>query len=161
MSEWTEWSECNKSCGKGHTIRTRMVKLEPQFGGDTCPEAIQRKKCKIRKCNRGQGKEGRNPKEPRVRKGGNLEEVTSEHPGWCLPFLHSELQIIWKRKKAYFFFLSLGCRMRPWSRWTECTKLCGGGIQDRLMTVKQRFKAAQLSSCKDRKEIRACNVHPC
>ncbi|CAG5958547.1 unnamed protein product, partial [Menidia menidia] len=30
VSEWSEWSECNKSCGKGHTIRTRMVKLEPE-----------------------------------------------------------------------------------------------------------------------------------
>lgn len=27
-----------------------MVKLEPQFGGSACPETIQRKKCKIRKC---------------------------------------------------------------------------------------------------------------
>ncbi|KAL0155655.1 hypothetical protein M9458_049918, partial [Cirrhinus mrigala] len=27
---WSAWSECNKSCGKGHMIRSRMVKLEPQ-----------------------------------------------------------------------------------------------------------------------------------
>lgn len=53
LSEWTEWSECNKSCGKGHMIRTRMVKLEPEFGGVPCPETVQRKKCKIRKCTRG------------------------------------------------------------------------------------------------------------
>ncbi|KAG8012929.1 Spondin-1, partial [Nibea albiflora] len=45
VSEWSEWSECNKSCGKGHTIRTRMIKLEPQFGGGACPETIQRKTC--------------------------------------------------------------------------------------------------------------------
>ncbi|TKS70052.1 Spondin-1 F-spondin [Collichthys lucidus] len=138
MSEWTEWSECNKSCGKGHTIRTRVVKLEPQFGGDSCSETIQRKKCKIRKCNRGQAnsdekKRRKEQREKRRSKQGRAE-VTSEHPG---------------------------CKMRPWSSWTECTKLCGGGIQERLMTVKQRFKTAQLSSCKDRKEIRACNVHPC
>lgn len=34
-------------------IRTRMVKLEPEFGGVPCPETVQRKKCKIRKCTRG------------------------------------------------------------------------------------------------------------
>uniref|UniRef100_A0AAX7SPP6 Spondin-1 n=1 Tax=Astatotilapia calliptera TaxID=8154 RepID=A0AAX7SPP6_ASTCA len=138
MTEWSEWSECNKSCGKGHTIRTRMVMLEPQFGGDPCPEAIQRKKCKIRKCNRGQGnsdekKRRKEQREKRRSKQGRAEG-NSEHPG---------------------------CRMRPWSSWTECTKICGGGIQERLMTVKQKIKTAQLSSCKDRKEIRACNVHPC
>lgn len=171
MSEWTEWSECNKSCGKGHTIRTRMVKLEPQFGGDPCPETIQRKKCRLRKCNRGQGNINKRPPkklrgEGRDSKG--RDDVNSEHPGWHPPSLHSELQryidnlslLIWQ-----FFpfsgFLSLGCKMRPWSSWTECTKLCGGGIQERLMIVKQKFKTAQLSSCKDRKEIRACNVHPC
>lgn len=34
-------------------IRSRMVKLEPQFGGMPCPETVQRKKCRIRKCTRG------------------------------------------------------------------------------------------------------------
>uniref|UniRef100_A0A8C4NWC2 Spondin-1 n=1 Tax=Dicentrarchus labrax TaxID=13489 RepID=A0A8C4NWC2_DICLA len=122
LSEWSEWSECNKSCGKGHTIRTRMLKLEPQFGGSACPETIQRKKCKIRKC-------GKKSKETR----GHRVEAEEEP----------------------------GCRMQPWTIWTDCTKQCGGGIQERFMAVKKRAKGPQMSGCKDRKEIRACNVHPC
>ncbi|CAB1322867.1 unnamed protein product, partial [Coregonus sp. 'balchen'] len=104
VSEWTEWSECNKSCGKGHTIRTRMVKLEPNFGGEPCPETVQRKKCNIRKCKRG----SRASEEKKRRRGG-------EH--------------------------------------------CGGGIQERFMALKKRAKSAptQITSCKDKKEIRACN----
>lgn len=63
-----------------------MVKLEPQFGGDTCPETIQRKKCKIRKCNRGQAnsdekKRRKEQREKRRSKQGRAE-VASEHPGW-------------------------------------------------------------------------------
>uniref|UniRef100_A0AAX7SGE4 Spondin-1 n=1 Tax=Astatotilapia calliptera TaxID=8154 RepID=A0AAX7SGE4_ASTCA len=112
VSEWTEWSECNKTCGKGHTIRTRMIKVEPQFGGSYCPETIQRKKCKLRKCRRKPIKE---------------EEVP-------------------------------GCRMQPWSSWTECTKPCGGGIQERFRVAKKRTKS---KGCKDRKEIRACNAREC
>ena len=50
LTEWSQWSECNKSCGKGHMIRTRMIQMEPQFGGAPCPETVQRKKCRIRKC---------------------------------------------------------------------------------------------------------------
>uniref|UniRef100_A0A6Q2ZAA6 Spondin-1 n=1 Tax=Esox lucius TaxID=8010 RepID=A0A6Q2ZAA6_ESOLU len=125
VSEWTEWSECNKSCGKGHTIRTRVVELEPQFGGEPCPETVQRKKCKIRKCKRG----SRASEEKRRLRGG----------------------------------VAVGCKMRPWSSWTECTKHCGGGIQERFMLVKKKAKStpAQVTSCQDRKEIRACNVHPC
>uniref|UniRef100_A0A8B9R8G1 Spondin-1 n=1 Tax=Astyanax mexicanus TaxID=7994 RepID=A0A8B9R8G1_ASTMX len=128
MSDWSEWSECNKSCGKGHMIRTRMIKMEPQFGGDPCAETVQRKKCKIRKCSQG----GANSEERKKRKEARK-----------------------KRKNKQ------GCKMKPWSGWTDCTKLCGGGIQERLMTAKKRFKSTQLNSCKDRKEIRACNVHPC
>uniref|UniRef100_A0A8C7HSF2 Spondin-1 n=1 Tax=Oncorhynchus kisutch TaxID=8019 RepID=A0A8C7HSF2_ONCKI len=144
VSEWTEWSECNKSCGKGHMIRTRMVKLEPQFGGDLCPETVQRKKCKIRKCNRGGGQGQVNSDEKKRRKEAR-EKRRSKQGGF----------------DSHYLQYDLCCKMRPWSNWTDCTKLCGGGIQERLMTAKRRLKSAQLPSCKDRKEIRACNVHPC
>ncbi|XP_069018910.1 spondin-1-like [Embiotoca jacksoni] len=139
VSEWSEWSECNKSCGKGHTIRTRMVKLEPQFGGSACPETIQRKKCKIRKCRtktkeeRGGGGGGGGGKRRRRGKQGR-DAAVEEQPG---------------------------CRMQPWTSWTDCTKPCGGGIQERFMTVKKRAKGNGMAGCKDRKEIRACHVHPC
>ncbi|AWP08942.1 SPON1 MGC142579 [Scophthalmus maximus] len=51
--------------------------------------------------------------------------------------------------------------MQPWSSWSVCSKPCGGGIQEHFMTVKKRTKGPVAASCKDRKEIRACNVHPC
>ncbi|XP_037755799.1 spondin-1 [Chelonia mydas] len=137
LTEWSKWSECNKSCGKGHMIRTRMIKMEPQFGGAPCPETVQRKKCRIRKCLRGPGLEKRRWKEAR-------EKRRSEHA-----------------KEDVDGELYPGCKMRPWTAWSECTKLCGGGIQERFMTVKKRFKSTQFTSCKDKKEIRACNVHSC
>eukprot|EP00069_Balaena_mysticetus_P011689 bmy_07187T0 len=122
LTEWSQWSECNKSCGKGHMIRTRMIQMEPQFGGAPCPETVQRKKCRIRKCLR-------NPSIQKLR---------------------------WREARES----RRSCRMRPWTAWSECTKLCGGGIQERYMTVKKRFKSSQFTSCKDKKEIRACHVHP-
>ncbi|XP_008582846.1 PREDICTED: spondin-1 [Galeopterus variegatus] len=137
LTEWSQWSECNKSCGKGHMIRTRMIQMEPQFGGAPCPETVQRKKCRIRKCLR-------NPSIQKLRWREARESRRSE-------------QLREESDGEQF----LGCRMRPWTAWSECTKLCGGGIQERYMTVKKRFKSSQFSSCKDKKEIRACNVHPC
>ncbi|NXI00962.1 SPON1 protein, partial [Pachycephala philippinensis] len=65
LTEWSQWSECNTSCGKGHMIRTRMIKIEPQFGGTACPETVQRTKCRVRKCLRGPGMEKRRWKEAR------------------------------------------------------------------------------------------------
>ncbi|XP_063145580.1 spondin-1 [Candoia aspera] len=137
LTEWSQWSECNKSCGKGHMIRTRMIKMEPQFGGAPCPETVQRKKCRIRKCLRNPNIEKRRWKESREKR--RSEQVKEDVDGGQFP----------------------GCKMKPWTAWSECTKLCGGGIQERFMTVKKRFKSTQFTSCKDKKELRACNVHPC
>uniref|UniRef100_A0AAQ4NZ88 Spondin-1 n=1 Tax=Gasterosteus aculeatus aculeatus TaxID=481459 RepID=A0AAQ4NZ88_GASAC len=138
VSEWSEWSECNKSCGKGHTIRTRMVKLEPQFGGRACPETIQRKKCKIRKCRTKEGSRGAVGGAvggQRRRRGKQGRDSVAEEQS--------------------------GCRMQPWTAWTDCTKPCSGGIQERFMVAKERDKGAMAVGCKDRKEVRACNVYPC
>ncbi|XP_054555363.1 spondin-1 [Talpa occidentalis] len=137
LTEWSQWSECNKSCGKGHMIRTRMIEMEPQFGGAPCPETVQRKKCRVRKCLRNQSIQKLRWREARESR--RSEQLREESDGEQFP----------------------GCRMRPWTAWSECTKLCGGGIQERYMTVKKRFKSSQFTSCKDKKEIRACNVHPC
>lgn len=137
LTEWSHWSDCNKPCGKGHMIRTRMITLEPQFGGGTCPETVQRKKCRIRKCQKNSGGEKRRLKDAREKR--RSERTNEEADGEHSPV----------------------CKMKPWTAWTECSKYCGGGIQERFMTVKKRFKSSQFTSCKDKKEIRACNVHPC
>ncbi|XP_073518699.1 spondin-1 isoform X2 [Phyllobates terribilis] len=136
LTEWSHWSECNKSCGKGHMIRTRMITMEPQFGGGLCPETVQRKKCRIRKCQKN-SPEKRRLKDAREKR--RSERTNEDTDGEQYPV----------------------CKMKPWTAWTECTKYCGGGIQERFMTVKKRFKSSQFTSCKDKKEIRACNVHPC
>lgn len=86
LTEWSQWSECNKSCGKGHMIRTRMIKMEPQFGGAPCPETVQRKKCRIRKCLRNPNIEKRRWKEPREKRRTEQakEDVDGEpFPGMC------------------------------------------------------------------------------
>ncbi|XP_067850319.1 spondin-1b isoform X2 [Heptranchias perlo] len=137
VSEWSEWSECNKSCGKGHVIRTRKIKLEPQFGGALCPETIQRKKCKVRKCSRRMSDEKRRRKEAPERQRNKQMRGDPDIPD------HT------------------GCKMRPWTAWTDCSKFCGGGIQERFMVVKRKYRTSQITSCKDMREIRACSVHPC
>ncbi|KAM8808098.1 SPON1 protein, partial [Eudromia elegans] len=137
LTEWSQWSECNTSCGKGHMIRTRMIKMEPQFGGTACPETVQRSKCRVRKCLRGPGLEKRRWKEAREKR--RSEQAKKSTEGEQYPV----------------------CRLKPWTAWTECSALCGGGIQERYMMVKKRSKTTQFTSCKDKKELRACNVHPC
>ncbi|XP_076878272.1 spondin-1b isoform X2 [Brachyhypopomus gauderio] len=137
VSEWSHWSECNKSCGKGHMIRTRMVKQEPQFNGVPCPKTVQREKCKIRKCSR-DGTRIDGKQEVPTRRGNK--------PGRQSPSVPED---------------NTGCKMRPWSSWSDCTRPCGGGVQERVMEVKKKGRGSQSRNCKNRKEIRTCNVHLC
>ncbi|XP_046906770.1 spondin-1b [Hypomesus transpacificus] len=161
VSEWSEWSECNKSCGRGHALRTRMVKLEPQFGGRPCPEAVQRRKCKMRKCSRGDDKRNTGGAERRRGEGGaerrRGEGITDRKRADGV----AERRRAGKQGRDAAVEEQPGCRSRPWSNWADCSKPCGGGIQERFMSAKKRAKSSQVGSCKDRKEIRACNVHPC
>lgn len=94
VSDWSEWFECNKSCGRGHTIRTRMVKLEPQFGGSSCPETIQRKRCKIRKCRTKAKEEKRGGGGKRRRHGKVGSDVVVEDQQGGLDLLYHYYEVI-------------------------------------------------------------------
>ncbi|XP_042863867.1 spondin-1-like isoform X1 [Penaeus japonicus] len=54
VSEWSEWSACSKTCGKGWVTRTREIRVFPQHGGRPCPKKLRRRhKCTNPKCNDG------------------------------------------------------------------------------------------------------------
>lgn len=63
-----------------------MVKLEPQFGGSPCPETIQRRKCKIRKCRTRtkEEKTGGGRKRRRHGKAGGDVAAEEHQGGWGL-----------------------------------------------------------------------------
>lgn len=43
MDEWSEWSECSNSCGRGRQHRKRAIVQEAAFGGKPCPTATKSK----------------------------------------------------------------------------------------------------------------------
>ncbi|XP_036181381.1 spondin-1 isoform X3 [Myotis myotis] len=159
MTEWGEWDECSATCGMGMKKRHRMVKMSPADGSMCKAETSQTEKCMMPECHTipcllspwsewsdcsvtcGKGMRTRQRMLKSLAELGDCNEELEQVEKCMLP--------------------ECRCRMRPWTAWSECTKLCGGGIQERYMTVKKRFKSSQFTSCKDKKEIRACNVHPC
>lgn len=50
VSQWGEWSACDPWCGKGRQHRKRTVLVQPDFGGDECPELKQRRECNEGPC---------------------------------------------------------------------------------------------------------------
>ncbi|XP_065317287.1 spondin-1-like isoform X2 [Gordionus sp. m RMFG-2023] len=51
VSDWSEWSSCSKKCGKGTKNRRRMIKRNPENGGELCPdETYQFEYCNEKEC---------------------------------------------------------------------------------------------------------------
>jgi len=51
VTEWSDWSPCSASCGKGWITKTRQILAEPQHGGRQCPRKLEkRKKCRGYEC---------------------------------------------------------------------------------------------------------------
>lgn len=75
--------------------------------------------------------------------------------------INSTLLLIVSSNRFNFHFLLTACPMARWSNWTRCTKPCGAGIQERVLILPKKAKGSEYSHCKNLKETRACNVHPC
>ena len=52
-SKFSEWTDCDKTCGGGFQYRERSIKLLARKGGKPCKgEAREKRKCNNRKCAR-------------------------------------------------------------------------------------------------------------
>jgi hypothetical protein len=50
------------------------------------------------------------------------------------------------------------CNMSEWSKWSNCSKTCGGGTQKRTRTIKEKITGVE---CGALSESRACNEQVC
>lgn len=50
VSEWSQWSECDTSCGIGMMTRSRSILQPTQNGGKHCPSLVQKRGCQGLRC---------------------------------------------------------------------------------------------------------------
>ena len=103
---WSDWSDCTKTCGGGTQERSLTIHTQPQHSGNACPaNSVETKACNTNPC-----------------------------PVDC----------------GY-----------NWSNWSDCTETCGGGTQERTLTIHTQPQHGGNTCPANSVETKACNTNPC
>ncbi|XP_031178489.1 adhesion G protein-coupled receptor B1 isoform X8 [Sander lucioperca] len=158
--EWSPWSLCSSTCGRGYRSRTRTC-TPPQFGGDACdgPEK-QTKFCNIAVCPvDGVWNEWSNWSSCSASCSNGTMQRTRECNGPS--YGGSECRGEWLETVDCFLGeCPVDGKWQPWSLWSGCSKTCGGGSQQRNRICYGPFFGGKPCPA-EREEVRRCNEKKC
>ncbi|GCC36559.1 hypothetical protein chiPu_0015054 [Chiloscyllium punctatum] len=157
--EWSPWSLCSVTCGRGSRTRSRMC-VAPQHGGKACqgPE-LQTKLCNIALC----------PVEgqwlhwgPWNRCSVTCSNGTQQRTRKCIS-THGWTECKGHQAEARDCFnqeCSSDGKWGPWNHWSLCSKTCDSGWQRRLRMCKGT--SVKGYPCEGSgEEVRTCNHKRC
>ncbi|XP_051936525.1 adhesion G protein-coupled receptor B3 isoform X9 [Hippocampus zosterae] len=158
--EWSPWSLCSFTCGRGHRTRTRMC-APPQHGGRACdgPET-QTKLCNIARCPvDGQWQEWSSWSDCSVTCANGTQQRTRQ----CSAAAHggSECRGHWaESRECHNPDCTANGQWNPWGPWSGCSKSCDGGWQRRTRVC--QGAATTGHKCDgNREEVRKCSDQRC
>lgn len=160
VSDWTQWSQCDKNCGGGEQRRTRKVLTQSAYGGKQCPVLEETKTCNTHSCAEdcevsdwtqwgacnkdcGTGKQTRTRTVSKPAKFGGKA---------CPPLSQSQ--------DCNTQPCPVDCEVTNWTNWDTCTKECGTGKHTRTRTIKTQ-PAHGGGQCPPLSETENCNTQPC
>jgi len=174
VGDWTNWGDCDLTCGIGTKQRHRQVMTQPKGGGKTCPPALvevtpcshnecfARIDCELTSwrewtyctttCGVGQ--------KMRTRYVSNNRSSIGEG---CNNSLMETRPCDGERKSCVF---DSECRWSDWMSWSSCSNSCGGGMSTRTRTILEEPQAGEdmmLRKCpaETEEEVKACNEFKC
>nr|XP_033793243.1 adhesion G protein-coupled receptor B3 isoform X4 [Geotrypetes seraphini] len=158
--EWSPWSLCSFTCGRGQRTRTRTC-LPPQYGGRSCdgPET-QHKPCNIALCPvDGQWQEWSSWGLCSV----TCSNGTQQRSRQCTPAAHggSECRGPWaESRECHNPDCTANGQWNQWGHWSGCSKSCDGGWERRIRICQGASVTGQ--QCEGTgEEVRRCNELRC
>ncbi|KAM6916449.1 adhesion G protein-coupled receptor B3 [Xenentodon cancila] len=158
--EWSPWSLCSFTCGRGHRTRTRMC-APPQHGGRACdgPET-QTKLCNIALCPvDGQWQEWSSWSDCSVTCANGTQQRTRQ----CSAAAHggSECRGHWaESRECHNPDCTANGQWNPWGPWSGCSKSCDGGWQRRARVCQGAAVTGQQCDGNG-EEVRKCSEQRC
>jgi len=165
VSSWSEWTDCQHTCGGGTQTRARRVEEHSVGGGNPCSDSLEELRgCNMQKC------------EPH----GKTDCIMSDWEEWseCGGGCGGPNQRDRKRQIVQLAdggascdghleetktcgFQEVDCVVSEWTNWDACDKTCGGGQQHRQREI-QVFSANGGKPCPPELiETEGCNMHSC
>ncbi|CAK9006533.1 A disintegrin and metalloproteinase with thrombospondin motifs adt-1 (ADAMTS adt-1) [Durusdinium trenchii] len=149
LSEWSQWGECDATCGGGQRERSRSVDMEARGGGLTCRDSLSetdgcaQQECTVQgpkrdcewsqwsqwgACNKcgGQRERFRHVMHESENGGLSCELKAAEETGKCPRQCHETMYCIWDN----------------WESWSACSTTCGtGGVRHRQRGLALKSKS--------------------
>ncbi|CAH1257651.1 SPON2 [Branchiostoma lanceolatum] len=133
VSDWAGFSKCNRRCGGGVMVRSRTITQKPLNGGKPCPQLSESKQCNLEPCP--------------VTKATNVVPTKTQKSAEVVEEAEEEQEVV-------------DCEVSNWSRFSRCSRRCGGGLMVRSRYIRQQPLNGGRR-CPRLSYIRRCNLHQC
>ncbi|XP_078587707.1 spondin-1-like isoform X2 [Branchiostoma floridae x Branchiostoma japonicum] len=133
VSAWSGFGRCNRRCGGGVMVRARTITQKPLNSGKPCPHLYERRRCNLEPC---PATKAINVVPSKPQQSAEVVDEAEEEP---------EVR---------------NCEVSRWSRFSRCSRSCGGGLMVRSRYIRQNPQNGGRR-CPRLSELRRCNLNPC
>ncbi|XP_043919805.1 adhesion G protein-coupled receptor B3 [Protopterus annectens] len=158
--EWSPWSLCSYTCGRGQRTRTRTC-IPPQYGGRLCDGVeTQHKACNIALCPvDGQWQEWSSWSQCSV----TCSNGTQQRVRQCTAASHggSECRGPWaESRECYNQDCTANGQWNMWGHWSGCSKSCDGGWEKRIRVCQGALTSGHQCEGSS-EEVQRCSEQRC